>query len=100
VLLTFSVCVALSVYLAHAARIRPAVRLLVAAAVLVLLFLCIKGVEYRTEYSEGLLPLFSRPVRFLSSAAKLFMDLFLISPALHAVHVTIGIVQAMDARSC
>jgi UPF0716 family protein affecting phage T7 exclusion len=47
------------VHLAHAGRIRPTVRLLVAAAVLGLLFLRIKGVENRTEYSEGLLPLFS-----------------------------------------
>jgi cytochrome c oxidase subunit 3 len=91
VLLTSSFCVALAVQMAHAARIQSTAWLLVAGAALGLIFLGIKAVEYRTEYGEGLLPFFSQPARFQSTAAKLFMDLYLVSTALHAVHVTVGI---------
>lgn len=91
VLLTSSFCVAVAVQAAAAARARPAAWLLMGAALLGLLFLGIKGLEYRSEYSEGMLPYFSRPGHFPSPSAKLFMDLYLVATALHAVHVGIGV---------
>jgi cytochrome c oxidase subunit 3 len=84
VLLTSSALVALGVEAARARKARPAALLLAGAALLGVAFLGIKAYEYASEYAEGLLPGDGGPTR-------LFMDLYLISTGLHAVHVTVGV---------
>jgi len=84
VLLTSSAAVALAVQAARAGRVRPSALLLAVAVVLGIVFLGIKAYEYAGEYAEGLLPGGGGPTR-------LFMDLYLISTGLHAVHVAAGI---------
>jgi cytochrome c oxidase subunit 3 len=85
VLLTSSAAVALAVQAARAQQARAIRWLLLLAALLGAAFLAIKAYEYATEYREGLL---------LGGAGvqRLFMDLYLVSTGLHAVHVTAGIV--------
>lgn len=92
VLLTSSLGVALAVHAAHSGARRAVVWLLAGSAVLGLLFLGIKAFEYSREYAEGVLPAFNVPGRFSNPVEHLFMNLYLISTALHAVHVTIGVV--------
>jgi cytochrome c oxidase subunit 3 len=83
VLLTSSAAVALAVHAARARLPRTTTVLLVVAAVLGVAFLGIKAYEYATEYREGLL---LPPV----GVQRLFMDLYLVSTGLHALHVTVG----------
>lgn len=83
VLLTSSAAVALAVHAARARRPRTTTILLVVAAVLGVVFLGIKAYEYMTEYHEGLL----LPA---AGVQRLFMDLYLVSTGLHALHVTVG----------
>ena len=66
--------------------------LLAGAAILGLAFLAIKGFEYSREYADGVLPGFNDPGRFSGRIEHLFMNLYLIATALHALHVTVGIV--------
>jgi cytochrome c oxidase subunit 3 len=96
VLLTSSFLVAWAVTAARADLGRLAGRLLWAAALLGAIFLALKGVEYRLEYNERLLP----GLNFASSDANaratyLFFSLYLIATGLHAVHVAIGIAVLM-----
>lgn len=91
VMLTSSACVALAVHAARAGQRRPVALLLGLAALLGLAFLGIKAFEYSVEYREGRLPGFAAATDFPSPAAQLFMNLYLISTALHAVHVGIGV---------
>ena len=83
VLLTSSAAVALAVHAVHARQPRATMVLLAIAALLGVAFLGIKAYEYATEYNEGLL----LPQAGLQ---RLFMDLYLVSTALHALHVTVG----------
>jgi len=57
--------------------------------VLGLAFLALKAVEYAMEHDEGMLPI--PGAAFASPAEHVFMNLYLVSTALHALHVTIGI---------
>jgi cytochrome c oxidase subunit 3 len=91
VLLTSSLAVALAVQAGRAGQARRAASWLAAAAALGLAFLAIKGVEYRIEYGEGLLPAVSDPTHFATPVQHRFMDLYLIATGLHAVHLLIGI---------
>ena len=84
VLLTSSASVALAVHAVRARETRATSMLLVLAALLGLAFLGIKAYEYATEYREGLL----LPA---TGVPRLFMDLYLVSTGLHALHVTIGV---------
>jgi cytochrome c oxidase subunit 3 len=84
VLLTSSALVALAAGAARAGRHRPAALLLAGAAMLGVAFLGIKAYEYASEFAEGLLPGDGGPTR-------LFMDLYLVSTGLHAIHVTAGV---------
>jgi cytochrome c oxidase subunit 3 len=91
ILLTSSACVALAVHAAKTGETRQTVLLLSLAALLGLAFLGIKAFEYTVEYAEGMLPGVGARTDFPTPAAQLFMDLYLISTALHAVHVGIGV---------
>jgi cytochrome c oxidase subunit 3 len=93
ILLTSSFLVAWSVAAAKLGLGRLTARLLGVAALLGILFLGLKGYEYREEYREHLLP----GVNFVfdqvhARGAALFFMLYFIATGLHAVHVGIGIV--------
>jgi cytochrome c oxidase subunit 3 len=62
------------------------------AAALGLAFLAVKGVEYRKEYVEGLMPFAGPPSPLAGRPAELFMGLYFIATGLHALHLTIGVV--------
>ncbi|MEA1673086.1 cytochrome c oxidase subunit 3 [Nitrospirillum sp. BR 11163] len=91
VLLTSSLAVALAVAAAEMGKAKGTVAGLLAAAGLGVGFLALKAVEYGMEIRERLLPAFTPADAFESPAAHLFLDLYLIATALHAVHVTVGV---------
>ena len=91
VLLTSSFAVALAVAAAEHDRRRWVARLLWLTAALGVVFLVIKGTEYRHEWSEHLFP---GPGFALAATpgAELFFVLYFLTTGLHALHLTIGIV--------
>lgn len=100
VLLTSSLVVALAVHFARHGRGRLSATMLAVGLGLGLAFLGLKALEYAIDVREGLLP-----VRFLAhrelsgGGAAVFLSLYWLMTALHAVHVTIGMgVLAFVAR--
>jgi cytochrome c oxidase subunit 3 len=91
VLLTSSLAVAVAVHAARTRERRAAAWLLGAAGLLGVLFLAIKALEYAAETAEGRLPLPGSQLQLDGPVHRLFMDLYLIATALHAIHVAIGI---------
>lgn len=91
ILLTSSLAVAIAVQMARRGSRRAVAVSLSAAAALGVGFLILKAIEYRLEYNDGLLPGFDTASKFASPATHLFMNIYLISTALHAVHLSIGI---------
>jgi cytochrome c oxidase subunit 3 len=92
ILLTSSFLVAWAVAMAKLGLGKTAGVLLWGAALLGLVFLALKGVEYSQEYEEHLLPGFG--FAFSGAGAKaagLFFSFYLVATGLHALHVTIGI---------
>ncbi|MDX6749945.1 cytochrome c oxidase subunit 3 [Geminicoccaceae bacterium 1502E] len=55
-------------------------------------FLGLKAWEYSSQYREGLLPHLSPATSFATLVGELFMNLYLVSTSLHALHLAIGIV--------
>lgn len=93
VLLTSSFLVAWAVELVKLRQSRFAALLLWAAALLGVVFLALKGVEYRMEYQEHLLP--GLDFSFPGAQAQpvgLFFSFYIVATGLHAVHVAAGIV--------
>ena len=90
-LLSSSFTAAVAVAAAKAGRGKTAAGLLLLTALLGVAFLCLKAVEYGTEFSEGMLPVAGGDHALGDSVMRLFMDLYLVATSLHAVHVTIGI---------
>jgi cytochrome c oxidase subunit 3 len=92
-LLTSSFLVAWAVAAVRLREARLAAVLLWSAAALGLLFLALKGVEYRGEYDDRLIPGIafdgSRPY---AGAIALFFAVYFIATGLHAIHVAVGIV--------
>jgi cytochrome c oxidase subunit 3 len=72
----------------HRARIAW---LLAGACALGLAFIAIKGVEYRKEWLEHLVPGAHFKLRG-TTGAELFFMLYFVTTGLHAVHLTIGVV--------
>ncbi|HET8697353.1 MAG TPA: cytochrome c oxidase subunit 3 [Gammaproteobacteria bacterium] len=89
VLLTSSLAMAYADAAAERGAARRARGWLLATAALGLVFLAVKGYEWRTEYVEGLLPL--APHAALARGEQLFFDVYLFLTGLHALHLTIGI---------
>jgi cytochrome c oxidase subunit 3 len=93
ILLTSSFLVAWAVTLVKLRLGRVAGILLWAAALLGVVFLALKGIEYSQEYEEHLLPglgfAFAGPD---AKAVRLFFSFYLVSTGLHALHIAIGIV--------
>lgn len=59
-------------------------------AVLGVAFLVVKGFEYRKDIADGLVP--AHDFKLDSVAAQLFWSLYWVVTAVHAVHLTIGVV--------
>lgn len=100
VLLTGSLAVAVASQAVRGDRRRFAARLLVAAAVLGIVFMAIKGYEYHTEFGEhlfpgaGFHPLDARNETDLHGM-ELFFLLYFAATGLHAIHLTVGIVACL-----
>jgi cytochrome c oxidase subunit 3 len=93
ILLTSSFLVAWAVTITRLREARFAALLLWAAALLGLVFIALKGVEYAMEYREHLLPGLGFDFPGMHAhAAHLFFSFYIVATALHAVHVGIGIV--------
>jgi cytochrome c oxidase subunit 3 len=93
VLLTSSFLVAWAVTVARLNAGRLAALLLWAAALLGLVFLALKGVEYKLEYEEHLLPgLDFTATGPHARVAFLFFSFYFVATGLHALHVAVGIV--------
>jgi cytochrome c oxidase subunit 3 len=91
-LLTSSLFMALGVRATQLNQRRAAMLCLLATATLGMVFLVLKGVEYRDEWREHLVPWLD--FRFESAhrrAAGLFYVLYFAMTGLHAVHLSIGI---------
>lgn len=97
VLLTGSLAVAVAGQAVRAERRHLAARLLLAAAVLGVVFIAIKGFEYYKEFGEHLFPgpgfhPADAHMAAMLHGAELFFLLYFALTGLHALHLTIGIV--------
>ena len=93
VLLTSSFAVAWAVIAARTGLGRMAGALLWIAVLLGALFLALKGIEYRMEYDEQLVPgLNFDASRTNAIAIGLFFSFYFVATGLHAVHVAVGII--------
>lgn len=90
-LLTSSALVALSVAAAREGKPAPVRLGLCGATLLGLAFLAVKAMEYRFEYREELLPVPGSGAALSKAGEHLFMNFYLISTGLHAIHLTIGV---------
>jgi cytochrome c oxidase subunit 3 len=96
ILLTSSLTMALAVRATWIGSRRAAAWLLAATAALGIAFLAVKGVEYRKEWEEALVP----PFRFVflgehARAAEVFYWLYFLMTGLHALHLTIGVLLVL-----
>jgi cytochrome c oxidase subunit 3 len=92
VLITSSLTVATALHALHLGRARLAAWLLLFSIGCGLLFLTLKGVEYRQHFREGIFP--GANYRFAelpSHGANLFFTLYYDLTFLHALHVTVGL---------
>jgi cytochrome c oxidase subunit III len=100
VLLLSSLMVVLAVHYAKTSARRRLVVCLWLTVLLGIAFLCLKGLEYYTDYQENLIPGWRFDVDEWVAAGlradqvphvQLFLSFYWIMTVLHAVHVTIGI---------
>ncbi len=92
ILLLSSTLMALAVRAAQLGRRRQLLWLLLGTALLGLVFLGVKGVEYHKDFTEHLVP----GAHFVwnearPQAAEIFFWLYFAMTGLHAIHVTVGI---------
>ncbi|HET9159500.1 MAG TPA: hypothetical protein VFN88_02720, partial [Caulobacteraceae bacterium] len=92
ILLTSSLLVAVAALAAREGRAKTVTATLACAAALGVAFIGVKGVEYRLEYLERLFPVIGPPSPLGDQPASLFIGLYFISTALHALHVSVGVV--------
>ena len=91
ILLTSSLFMAVAVTAARVGLRRHVLPALLITMVLGVAFLVVKAVEYGLEYGEGLIPHLGPPSPIAYPAATLFLNLYFVGTALHALHLTIGI---------
>lgn len=92
ILLCSSLMVALAVHAAQEGKNRGVVRFLVAAIVLGVLFLFIKGLEYYLKYEEHLVPGLTFSYEGANPlVAQIFFSFYFVGTGLHALHMLIGI---------
>ncbi|WP_409190762.1 cytochrome c oxidase subunit 3 [Bradyrhizobium sp. RDM4] len=92
VLLTSSFLVAWAVEIFSAETARISTLLLLGAACLGLVFIVLKGIEYRKEYDEHIVP--GVDFRFggpLGNSVQLFFIFYFVATAIHVLHMLIGI---------
>jgi cytochrome c oxidase subunit 3 len=95
ILLTSSFAVALSTIAAKVGRSRVARLLLAATAVLGVIFLAIKGLEYWDEAARSLLPFTDSDLQSPTAdlpRTRMFFDVYLALTLTHALHLISGIV--------
>jgi cytochrome c oxidase subunit 3 len=97
VLLTSSLFAALAGLAAKRGQGRRSAVCLWLTAALGVVFLVIKGSEYRLEYLDGVMPGVGPPSPLGDSPATLFISLYFVSTALHALHLTIGVAMTAVA---
>jgi cytochrome c oxidase subunit 3 len=93
VLLTSSLFVALAVHFARSGRAKATTAMLLAGLALGLAFMGLKALEYYQDFREGLLPgryLANPELLSAGAGAGIFLSLYWLMTALHAVHVTVG----------
>lgn len=97
ILLTSSLLMALAVQTRNAGLTQATQRLLFGVAALGIAFIVIKGIEYRHEWQEHLFPGagFAFPDKAHAEAAQIFFYLYFAMTALHAMHLTIGIIMVV-----
>jgi len=86
-----SLCMSLMVQASRLGHYRRVQQLLLLTAFFGLAFLGVKAFEYGWEYREGLLPGAGEASPLKSEAARLFMNIYFFSTALHAVHVSVAV---------
>jgi cytochrome c oxidase subunit III len=92
ILLTSSLAMALAVRAAQLGQGRALALLLRITAALGLAFLALKGLEYRKEWQEGLVPVFHFAYGGPSPrGVELFYVLYFLMTGVHALHLTIGV---------
>jgi cytochrome c oxidase subunit III len=101
VLLVSSVTMVLAVHNAKHGRMGQVTRFLTVTALLGCVFLCLKGLEYYTDYRDNLIPNVAfDEAEWLNAGlppdkvphVKLFLLFYWVMTGLHALHVTIGII--------
>ncbi len=95
VLLTSSLLMAIAVHARRVGAVRLTSRLMLLVAALGVVFLALKGMEYRHEWQEHLVPgaAFAFPEAAHAHAAEMFYFLYFGMTGLHALHLIIGIVM-------
>ncbi|TPI28925.1 hypothetical protein FJW08_19580 [Mesorhizobium sp. B3-2-1] len=94
VLLTSSFAMALAHMFTASRRWRPAVCALICTALLGIVFLFVKAIEYGREFEEGLAPVLGAPFSFPGpdpAHAEFFFALYFAMTSLHALHLICGI---------
>jgi cytochrome c oxidase subunit 3 len=99
ILLTSSLFVALGVHAARKGARRATGGLFLAALLLGLAFLVLKGIEYGIDYRDGLMPVIGHPAAVRDGPAGLFIDLYFVATGLHALHLTVGLVVLAAAAA-
>ncbi len=93
VLITSSFTVVLALTALRAARPKLAAGLLFASIAGGLVFLLLKGIEYREHFREGIFPGAGLvDTELQSHGARCFYTIYYLTTGLHAVHVTVGLV--------
>ena len=96
VLLTSSLTVALADHFIYGGKVRLAAFMLAVTLLLGLLFLLIKGYEYRLEFNHHLIPFLDQGFHWSgpnADATRLFFNLYFSMTGLHALHLLIGLLS-------
>lgn len=93
ILMTSSFSIAVAGRAAKAGLLRAARLLLFATFGLGLLFLILKGIEYREDISKALVP--GPQFALEASGAQLFFSFYWVMTGIHALHVTCGLIAIL-----
>jgi cytochrome c oxidase subunit 3 len=91
VLLTSSLTMAIAVEAARYGNSRCARRSLLTTALLGVVFLAIKTLEYRLDFNEGIVPGPAASETLRHPAAQIIVNLYYVSTGIHALHLAGGI---------
>jgi|SRR6185312_10136463 len=91
ILLTSSLAVATGVLGARNGKRRMVIGSLGVAFLLGLAFLGLKGLEYYLDVRDGLAPGLGTPSPLRFGPTALFLDLYFVATAMHAIHLSVGL---------